>query len=67
MGRNFEVIDDVGATEEKGVEEEEKMKGVVVIGVKYFDAYNSCKRKVVLSGGVGKCGRCAMMHRVNKF
>ena len=30
---DFEVIDDVGATEEKGVEEEEKMKGVVVIAI----------------------------------
>ena len=45
---HFEVIADVGATEEKGVEEVEKMKGVVVIGVKYFDAWYSCKGKVVL-------------------
>ena len=66
---DFEIIDDVGATEEKGVEEEGKMKGVVVIGVKYFDAYNacySCKGKVVLSGGVGECGRCGMMQRAEK-
>ena len=63
---DFEVIDDVGATEEKGVEEEGKMKGVVVIGVKYFDACYSCKGKVVLSGGVGECGRCGMMQRAEK-
>ena len=64
---DFEVIDDVGATEEKGVEEEGKIKGVVVIGVKYFDACYSCKGKVVLSGGVRECGRCGMMQRAEKY
>ena len=66
---DFEVIGDIGVTVEKEVEEEGKMKGAIVIGVKYFDAYNacySCKGKVVVSGSVGECGRCGMMQRVEK-
>ena len=62
----FELIEDIGVTDI--IEEEEgEIKRVIVIGVKYFDAYNACyvcKGKVSVSGSIGECAKCGKMHTV---
>ena len=66
---NFEAIDDIGDVEKEELEDR-VMKGVVVIGIKFYDTYNacySCKGKVTpLSATLGDCTKCGIAQKLDR-
>ena len=64
-------IDDIGEVDDLAeLENERKMTGAVIVGIKYFDSYDgcySCNGKIMPSSDVlGDCSRCGTTQRLDR-
>ena len=63
-------IDDIGEVEDFELENERKMTGTVIVGIKYFDSYDgcySCNGKIMPTSDVlGDCSRCGTTQRLDR-